>query len=562
MRKKKEEKANFKSIITFVGPYWKKGVVPVFFLFISTIISFSYPLFSKWAVDDVVINKNISRLPMLAIFFLVLVSLQQLFSYLNSVTFFKFQKNSILDIQVKLLRKIFYYPMEFFDSNHSGYMTGRIRGDVAGLSYIFSDALVRTVMDIVKFFGVLFILLGMNVKLTLITISVVPFLLIKILHSKPGIRSMNEKILEENAKLTKALSDTFQGIEVLKSFSREEEGIKRTETGLKSFQEVEVERNEIMARYRNIVEFIVRCGEVLLLYFGIREVTTGGLTIGSYMAFGGYLLILYAPIRNIGNMNILLDYARRSYQRIKDLLDILPENNGEIELEKIEKIEGKNLFFSYNGSGAIFRDLGFSVQKGDKVLLEGCSGSGKSTLLKLLLGLYRPKQGQIEYNGIPLPHIDIGKLRQRVGYISQNIFFFNTTIRDNILLDNNGHKKTGIVNPGKDNQGVSDERLWKLLEQCRLDQRVRSFAGGLYEEISEKGNNFSGGERQRFALVRALVKNPDIIILDEGTSNLDSKTEKEILEMIEAQFERKIIIRVTHRPVMAPGWKRIRISNS
>ncbi|MCK4762057.1 MAG: ABC transporter ATP-binding protein [Candidatus Aminicenantes bacterium] len=539
-----QEENTLKDIAKFIAPYWKKGIIPVLFLLVSTIISFAYPMFSKWAIDGVVLKKDYDMLPTLAITFLILILLQRLFSYLNQITFFKFQKDSILDIQVNLLRKIFYYPMEFFDKNHSGYMMGRIRGDVAGLSYIFSEGLVMTVMDFVKFAGVFVILMTMNVKLTLISVCILPFLLLKIFSSKAGIKKINEKILEENARLEKELSDTFQGIEVFKSFSKEEEGIKRTEEGITGFQQIEVERNLILSKYRSIMGLIVHFGEVLLLYFGIGEVLAGNLTLGSYMAFSGYLMFLYGPIRNLSTLNILFDYAQRSYKRIRELLDILPEDSGPVEIEEIERIDGENLSFSYEGRAGIIKGLDFSIKKGDKVLVEGESGSGKSTLVKLLLGLYRPQAGEIKYNGIDLKEIDLKKLRERVGYISQNVFLFNKTVKENIIL---GH------------EAITDKELEKLLRECKLDKRINSFEKGLYEEISEKGYNFSGGERQRIALARALVKDPEIIIIDEGTSNLDVETEEEVLQKIEEKFHDKIIIRVTHRRAEDRGWKKITV---
>jgi ABC-type bacteriocin/lantibiotic exporter with double-glycine peptidase domain len=539
-----EKEKTLKAIFKFTSPYWKKGLLPISFLFLSTVISFFYPLFSKWAIDDVVLKKNYQKLLPLTITFLLLILLQRVFSYLNEITFFKFQKESILDIQVNLLKKVFYYPMDFFDKNHSGYLMGRVRGDVAGLSYIFSSGMVMAIMDFIKFFGVFIILLTLNIKLTLISICIVPFLIYKILRSKPRIKEVNEKILEENARLEKELSDTLQGIEVLKSFSKEEEGIKRTEKGLAEYQQIEVRRNVVLSKYSNIVNLIVHFGEVVFLYFGINEVIAGHLSLGGYMAFSGYLISVYAPIRNMGSLNILFDFAKRSYNRIKELLDILPEDSGHIKIDKIDKIDAKNLSFSYNNEDGVINDLNFTISKGEKVLIEGESGSGKSTLIKLLLGLYRPIRGEIEYNGTALKDIDLKNLRESVGYISQNVFLFNKTIKENIVL---GHTD------------ISDDELLKLLKECSLDKRINNFKKGLYQEISEKGYNFSGGERQRIALARALVKNPDIIILDEGTSNLDRETEEDIIKKIEEKFGDKIIIRVTHRQVEDKDWKRITI---
>lgn len=534
-----------KQIAKFILPYWRKGILPIFFLLISTAISFFFPMFPKWAIDEIITGRKVELLPWLAGIFLAMIVLQRLFSYLNEITFFKFQKDSILDIQKRLTRRVFYYPMEFFDKNHSGYLMGRIHGDVAGLSFIFSHSMVMVLMDAVKFTAVLFILLSMNVKLTLYSMILLPLLLVKIFVSRDNIKEVNSKILEENAKLQKEMSDTLQGVEVLKSFSREEEGIARMETGLGEFQKVEVERNLIHARYRSIVDIMVHTGEVFLLYFGMQAILAGELTIGSYVAFSGYILFIYGPVQNLSTTFVWLDYAKRSYDRIKELLDILPEDNGERQLESIEHIEAKQLEFAYEGKDTIINNLNLSIKRGEKVLLEGESGSGKSTLLKLLLGLYRPKSGKIFYNGIELAEVDLKKLREKVGYISQSVFLFNKTIKENIVFNRTD---------------ITDSELEQLLEKCKLSGRVNEFKDGLYEVISEKGVNFSGGEKQRLALARALVKDPEIIIIDEGTSNLDIDTEKEILATIDEAFKDKIIIRITHREVTEPGWKRIKLN--
>jgi len=197
--------------------YWRKGIIPVIFLLISSGLSLLYPMFPKWAVDEVLGAKDMRKIVFIISAFFAVIILSQIFSYLNRITFFKFQKESILDIQKNLLEKVFNYPMEYFDKNHSGYLIGRIRGDVGGLSYIFSEALIMLIMDFLKFAITIIILMNMNMKLTLICLSITPFLIGKMFLSREGIEKVNKKILEENARAEKELSDTFQGIEVLKS---------------------------------------------------------------------------------------------------------------------------------------------------------------------------------------------------------------------------------------------------------------------------------------------------------------------------------------------------------
>ena len=399
-----------KLFIKFLLPYWKKGIIPVIFLLISSGLSLIYPMFPKWAIDEVLGGKDTGKITLITVFFGIVIILSQLFSYINRITFFKFQKESILDIQKKLLEKVFNYPMEYFDKNHSGYLIGRIRGDVTGLSYIFSEALIMLMMDFMKFAATIIILMNMNVKLTLISLSITPFLIIKMFVSRDGIESVNKKILEENARAEKELSDIFQGIEVIKSHSKEEEGIERAYKALDGYQKIEVKRNIVVSKYTLFIDFFVNTGKLLLLYFGMREIIKGNISVGGYVAFAGYLIYLYSPLQNISYSSIYLDYAKRSYKRIKELFDILPEDSGEKKIDEIDSVEIRNLKFSYDGEKEIIKGLNFKIKKGEKVVIKGESGSGKSTLVKLLLGLYKPKGGSIYYNGINLKELDLKRL--------------------------------------------------------------------------------------------------------------------------------------------------------
>lgn len=533
-----------KDMVSFVGKYWRRGLVPVLFLLVSTVVSFVYPMFPRWAIDNVVMPRRFDLLPILALSFLGLIVMQRVFAYLNEITFFNFQKSTILEIQKELLERVFRYPMDFFDKNHSGYLLGRIRGDVAGLSYIFSEGLVTLLMDVLRFSAGIAILLAMHARLTLIALTILPFLIVSILRSKPHIRKINERILEENARIERELSDTLQGIEVLKSFSRESEGLARSQKALADFQQIEVKRNRVVAVFHNWIDLIIHGGEVLLLYFGIREVLYGRLTVGQYMAFVGYLAYIYAPVKNISYFTVFIDYAKRSYKRIRELLDILPEESGSGKPFPIREIDVRDLGFSYEEQRTVIRGVNFRLGCGERLLLRGESGSGKSTLVKLLLGLYRPRQGSIHYNGTDLREIDKRHLRERIGYISQNIFFFHKSLRENLLL-------------GSD--GISDRQLLEILEQCRLPVDLltekTSGEGSLLDRcIAEKGGNFSGGEKQRIALARALIKNPDVVILDEATANINRETESEIERFILERFGDRIIIKISHKAGDETGW--------
>jgi len=316
-------------------PNWKHGVLPVFFLLIATAAGILYPYFPKYAIDEIITQHQYQKLTPLILLFITLVLMQVLFTYLNQVHFYRFQKRSILSVQERLTNRIFSYPQDFFDANHSGHLLGRIRGDVAGLSFIYSESLVMMLMELIKFTASLLILLNLNRRLTLICLLPIPFVIAKYLMSKKGISEVNRAIIAENAEVEKELSDTFQGMELLKSFSKEEKGKKRVLSALKKYQDFEINRNQVMAKFNNIVAFLMRCGEILLMFFGIREVLSGTFSVGSFVAFGLYIEYLYSPVRNYGTFIIYIDYAKKSYDRIRELMSIVPEDSGEKQLPSV-----------------------------------------------------------------------------------------------------------------------------------------------------------------------------------------------------------------------------------
>jgi len=545
----KKNRIRLIDIVRFISPFWKKGIWSIVLLLTSTLISLTFPLFPKYAIDNILQKRNYQDLLWLALIYLLAVILQHLFAFAYETRFFSFQRNTIIRIQKSLLSRIFYYPSDFFDKFHSGYLIGRIKSDAAGLSYAFSEGLVTFIMDFIRLIAGAIILFSLNSTLTLISLSIFPLLILEVIFSQDRISKANERILEESAELDKELSDTLQGIEVIKSYAKEEVGKDRTERAFDAFWQSDINRNKIMSRYRNMISIIIQIGEVSLVYFGIKEIIRGRFTIGSYIAFMGYLIYLYGPVRNFASTNIYINYARNSFRRLRELMDILPEERGNIVLENISSIRFNDVSFAYEKSTEIIRGLNLSIGAGEKILIAGESGCGKSTIAKLILGLYIPKKGNILINGIDLKDVNKKDFRERIGYISQNVFVFTQSLRENLTFSN---------------KNVSDEILLEILRKCKLDSCLMnklnsSFISLLDIEIGEKGLNLSGGERQRLALARSLIKKPEIVILDEATANLDLNTGREIERMILEDYSENIVIKISHHPSDNQVWRLVRL---
>ncbi len=256
------------------------------------------------------------------------------------------------------------------------------------------------------------------------------------------------------------------------------------------------------------------------------------MTIGSLFAFQGYLYYLYSPFQKISSLSLMFQKAKISWERIKELLSVIPETGGNLRLQEIEEMEVRNLSFSYNNE-PLLRNINFKVKKGEILLIKGPSGSGKSTLLKLLLGLYRANKGIILYNGFPLERLDLKWLRSKIGFVSQDIFLFDDTVFNNIAF-------------AKEN--ATKEEIIKAVKFAEADEFIKNLPRGFQTVVGERGLCLSAGQRQRLSIARAVLKDPDILILDEVDAHLDFNLRRSITEKIVKLFSDKIIIVVSHDP--------------
>ncbi len=491
------------SLKELIFNYWVKGKKVVFTLFISMGFSILYPLYPKWGIE--VLNSHWNGeykyryiIILFLLFFLTLI-LKSLFNFINQIEFFKFQKKVNINIQEKILDAIFSYPLHFFDKKHSGNLTERLRTDVVALSFIFSERFLSLFINMLKIIIISIILIVFSIKFFLISIGIYIIIAAFIIFYKKHIDVINSRLLKSLEETGGQLSDIFQGIEVIKVFSIEKKEKYNVLNILKKIQDIEIERNKIFSIYFATSDFIINLIMVVTFYFGFIDVINKRILLSNFIAVWGYIGIFSISLRDIANSLVYFSHSKESYFRIQELLNSLPEDSGEKIIDRIKEIEVKNLGFSYDGEREIIKGLNFRIGRGDKVLVKGRSGSGKSTLIKLMLGLYKPKDGGIYYNGINLKELELKSLREKIGYISQNIFLFNRSVRDNIVLE--------------EERKISDDEIKRVLKECGLFEKIEALTGGLDYMISEKGYNFSGGERQRIALARALIKEPEVIIL-------------------------------------------------
>lgn len=443
-----------------------------------------------------------------------------------------------LDIALLLgyYRHVLQLPMNFFGTRKVGEIVSRFN-DASNVRDAISGATLTIMIDTLMAIAGAIILYTQNPMMFGIAVIIVAFYAVIVTTFNNQYKKLNERTMEDNAQLTSYLVESLNGIQTIKAYNAERRADRETEKRfvklLKSIFNLSWVGN-LQASLKGTVELI---GGVVILWVGATSVLNGDMTIGQLITFNSLLGYFLDPVKNLINLQPQMQTAVVAAERLGEILDLEAEKD-ERERNKLAParldgdIEFKNVKFRYGTRRLVLDNVDCTIRKGQKVAFVGESGSGKTTLTKLLLHLYAPEEGSILINGNNLEDIQMETLRERIAYISQETFLFSGTIMENLTL------------------GVDDVTVDDVIEACKLAQ-AHEFINDLpvrYETmLEENGANLSGGQRQRLAIARAMLKKPDILILDEATSNLDALTERALDKTIQEYCKDMTTIFIAHR---------------
>jgi len=525
----------------YVSYHKKLAVMASFFMIVVSLLALPTPYFMKLIIDEVLANKN---LRLLNLIILVLVGIQVaklIFSFLTSYLFGIFSQETLTRIKKDLFHKILQLPLLFFDKNQTGYLLSRI-GEVEGLNFFFSNTLVRVIIGFLEFIFSLAILIHLNWKLTIISLFILPFLFLATRFYSRGIRKVSREVMEKGAVLSRQIQDTLSGVDVVKVFSAEERETARIHNFLEGYKQANVRRTVIFTFSSELLSLLGAAGGFIVLWYSGWDIIRGNFTIGSYIAFSGYLAKLYGPTHMLANIGLSFQPAFIALQRVSELMGLGGEEKGGVKLEKIKgEIEFRNVSFAYDSKPAL-RDVSFKINHGEKVLVAGPNGSGKSTLVKLMLGLYRVQEGEILIDGQKIETLSISSLREKISIVSQNTFLFNDSIRNNILYSRSE---------------ASQEEVEIAAKLSGAEDFIQKLEEGYMTMVGETGKRLSGGEKQKIAIARAILKEADILIFDEATAHLDKESERRVEQLIKGNFTDKTCLIISHKKKDILGINRV-----
>ncbi|MEM6844830.1 MAG: ABC transporter ATP-binding protein [Bacteroidota bacterium] len=524
-----------KRIFRYVQPYIGRFYVLVFLTILIALLAPAVPFFVQRTIDDYILVSDYPGLVNMVGLLIGLIVVQGIVQYLHTYLSGWIGQNVVRDIRVKLYRHLLSLRLRFFDRTPIGRLVTRNISDIETLSDIFSQGVAAIIGDILQIVVILGVMFFIDWKLTVVSLSTLPLLILSTYVFKEKVKVAFNEVRNAVSNLNSFVQEHITGMSIVQIFSSEKREYER-------FREINDEHKQAHLRsvmyysvYFPVADVIMATGIGLLVWYGARGVLHEEVTIGILIAFIMYINMFFRPIRQIADRFNTLQMGIVSSSRILNLLDSTEhiDDNGQHTKDHLKgHVLFKNVWFAYNERDYVLKDINFEVKPGEILALVGATGAGKSSIINLLSRFYDIKRGEILIDGIEVKDYDLSVLRRHIGVVLQDVFLFSDTIEKNITLGNSD---------------ISTEKVIEAAELVGAHKFIERLPGGLQYNVQERGATLSVGQRQLISFVRAMVYNPEIIILDEATSSVDTETEELIQEAITCLMKGRTSIVIAHR---------------
>jgi len=526
----------YKKLLRFVKPYNINFYGVMISAIVISILSTLTPYLLKVVVDDYILLKNYQGMQILIGAMIGVLFLEVSFMFLFAFYANWLGQKVIKDIRVKVFEKIIKFKMSFFDKNAVGRLVTRTVNDIETIASIFSEGLFMIIADVLKMFTVLVVMFIINWELTFVVISIFPFLIFATRIFQKSMKVAFEIVRKEVANLNSFVQERISGIKIVQIFNREN-------IEIENFNQINTRHKDAWLRtvWINSIFFPIAeistsiCIGLLVWYGGFKNLNSGGISLGTLFLFITMSGILFRPLRQIADRFNTLQMGMVSSERIFNIIedDSHITDKGNLYKNSYKGIiEFKNVSFSYIENELVLDNISFKINPGETFAIVGPTGSGKTTITNLITRFYDFNDGKILIDGNDIKDIKLNNLRNKIGIILQDVFLFADTIYNNITLYNNS---------------ISLEEVKKSALELDVHEFIMSLPGGYDFVVSERGSSLSAGQKQIIAFLRVLVNNPDILILDEATSSIDSYSEDLIKKATKKITQGKTSIIIAHR---------------
>ncbi|OOV27888.1 multidrug ABC transporter ATP-binding protein [Flavobacterium sp. LM5] len=526
-----------KIIFRYAGNNTWKFYLGLLFLLLTSVTALAFPKFMGMLVDCV--NKKDADLAnQIALGLALVLVLQSVFSFFRLSLFVNFTENTLANVRLALYTNLVKLPMSFFSQKRVGELNSRISNDISQIQDTLTTTIAEFLRQFILIVGSFIMLASINVKLTIMMVSVVPLVGVAAVFFGRYIRKYSKKVQDQVAESQVVVEETMQGISIVKAFANEWYEIDRYTTKIREVVKVAIKGGQLRGYFASFIIVCLFGTIVAVVWYGVQLSIAGEITVGELFTFILYSSYVGASSGGIAELYAQMQKAIGATERVFELLEEVPEKINSTEIQNFPKIKGdvafQNVAFTYPSRKEIevLKGVSFSALSGQKIAIVGPSGAGKSTIASLLLRFYDTTGGTITIDDKNMLAYDLEALRGNMSIVPQDVILFGGTIKENIAY-------------GKPN--ATDEEIMLAAKQANALQFIQGFPEQFETIVGERGIKLSGGQRQRIAIARALLKNPSILILDEATSSLDSESEKLVQEALEILMEGRTSIIIAHR---------------
>ena len=530
-------------------PYFRKhrshALLGAMAVSVSTLLGFAPPMITRYLVDEVILAGRLGSVLMVVSLLAVCLAAEKILRLAEEFCFARFEQQMLRDIQGDLFTRTLSLPKAVFDAQQTGYLTRRLTEDVEGLRFLFSGTMFDSVGQLLRLAGGMVLLLYLEWRLALAVLACLPGLAMGLRYVSGTFHRLSRERLEYQAEAAGRIQESLAHSALIKAFAAETRSHERVMPAIESQLRVGLEQSLLGSLSATLIQAVPGAGRVVALAAGAVLIIRGEWTLGSLLAFQAYLAYVFGPAQVLASFHLQLQRARAALERVNGLFGIVPEDTqpGGLDGRRLEgAVEFRNVSFAYSGGDEVLKDVSLHIRPREVVAVMGPSGIGKTTLLSLLLRFYLPTRGEVYFDGRPAGDYELKSLRRRLGYVPQEPQLISGSIMENLRFGN---------------PEAAEDRVRAAAAAAAIHETTLALPDGYAARVGEGGARLSAGERQRLALARALVVDPDILILDEPTSALDEKAEQSIMNSLQQWRRGRTVIVVTHRLATARLCDRI-----
>ncbi|WMM25617.1 ABC transporter ATP-binding protein [Tissierella sp. MB52-C2] len=538
----------WKNFFKYLKPYKKQFAILTLMMIVLGVLDSIFPLLTKYAIDTFVENSTITGIKTFSIIYLLAVIALALTVYLFISKAGKLEMEMAYDIRKLGFEKLQLLPLSYYDDKAVGWIMSRMTSDISRLSETISWSLVDLAWGFSMMFAVTIAMIKLNLKLALITLSVIPLIAIVSFYFQKKILQAQRDVRKINSRITAAYNEDIQGAKTTKTLVREDINLEEFQDITTSMRDRSIQATIISSVYLPIVLTLGSVGTALALSYGGKSVMLNAISYGTLFAFISYTTQFFEPVRQIAVIFAELQAAQASAERVFSLLNEVPEiidrndvveKYGDLLDPKKDtwpdikgSIEFKNVSFSYKNGETVLQDFNLKVNPGETIALVGETGSGKSTIVNLFCRFYEPTSGEILIDGIDYKDMPQNWIHENLGYVLQSPHLFSGTIKDNIRYGN---------------LDANDEEIIQASKLVDAHDFIMETEKAYEMQVGEGGGLLSTGQKQLISFARAVVRNPRLFVLDEATSSIDTETEKIIQDAISKVLDGRTSFVIAHR---------------